>query len=74
MRYVLSIGMIIVLSSCSWNRCEFSKGSRAFMGLEPLECTSDPLNVCISKCKNHLNTVVRFGNTTNTYSCSCDDK
>lgn len=34
----------------------------------------DPLSYCKVKCSGHLNTILRYGNTTNIYSCGCDNK
>lgn len=38
----------------------------------PGDCAK-PLLVCQRKCKGYLNTTVKYGNTTNVYSCECDN-
>jgi len=77
MKYVLTIGSLLVLTGCDMTanqKCQFRNGMRAFVGQEIHACMSDPVNYCKEICKDHLNTNIRIQTEGGLFSCSCDDR
>ena len=35
---------------------------------------NSPIVVCQEQCDGYLNTIIKYENTTNIYSCECDNK
>lgn len=74
MKYIF---LLMFITGCSWtatDKCHFAQGVAMATGRPAHACMDDPLRYCQEKCARHLNTIIRIGNTTNLYSCECDDK
>lgn len=35
---------------------------------------NSPIEICQNQCKGYINTIIRYENPTNIYSCKCDNQ